>query len=462
MKQYDAIVIGSGQAGTPLAGQLAKAGYKTALIEKKHIGGTCINDGCIPSKTLIASARRAHHIAFPEALGIRLNDTFTVDFPAIMQRKRDIVQRFRNGSLRSLQETSGLDLVFGSAAFSGARQLTVTDSDGNREQYSADLIFINTGARAAIPAIQGLDKVPWLDSTSLLELDKLPEHLLILGAGYISLEMAQAFRRFGAKVTILESAPHILGHEDEDIQKEISSFLEEEHITILTGATVESCSRNSMNDIVLHIDKEGTKALITGSHLLLATGRIPNTEELQPALAGIDTDDKGYIKVDDRLETNVAGIYALGDVKGGPAFTHISYNDYRTVFRNLTGQEDLSVEGRLVPYCMFTDPELGRVGLTETEARAQGYDIAVATLPMDKAARGIIEHRTRGLMKAVIDKKTKKILGAALLCMQGGEIMSVLQMAMQAGFTYEQVREHMFAHPTLSESLNNLFFSLEK
>lgn len=461
MNHFDAIIVGSGQAGTPLAIRLAKAGYHTALIEEKHIGGTCINDGCMPSKALIASARRAWQTANGASLGIHLNSGYQVDFGEVMERKRAIVQDFRDGSLRALEAAEGLQLLYGTASFSGDKQLTITDAGGEQQDYKADHIFINTGAKPVIPPVPGLETVPWLDSTALLELDTLPGHLLIIGAGYISLEMAQAFRRFGSKVTIVEAAEQMLMQEDEDVRAAVTAFLEEEHITVLTGSRVEACSQNSKEDVVLHILKNDTKALITGSHLLVATGRMPDSERLQPGIAGIETDEKGYILVNDRLETNVPGIYALGDVKGGPAFTHISYNDYRVVYRNLVENAGVSIKDRLVPYCMFTDPELGRVGLSETEARKQGYTIEVAQLPMGKAARSILEDRKKGFLKAVVDTKTRKILGAALLCTEGGEIMSVLQMAMQAGFTYDQVREHMFAHPTLSESLNNLFFSLE-
>jgi pyruvate/2-oxoglutarate dehydrogenase complex dihydrolipoamide dehydrogenase (E3) component len=295
-----------------------------------------------------------------------------------------------------------------------------------------------------------------------MELETLPHHLIIVGAGYVSLELGQAFRRFGSKVTVIEQQDNILGREDEDIRLEVTGFLEEEKITILTGTHIEELSSNSMNDVVVHVVKDGTKAVITGSHILIASGRTPNTDELKPEAAGILMDARGYIKVNEKLETNVPRIYAIGDVNGGPAFTHISYNDYRIVYCNLVDQADLSTKNRLTPYCMFTDPELGRVGITEAEARKKGLNIEVAKLKMSDASRGVIEHQTKGLLKAVVDKDSKKILGAALLCKDGGEIMSVLQMAMAAGFTYEQVKEHVFAHPTLSESLNNLFFSLDK
>jgi pyruvate/2-oxoglutarate dehydrogenase complex dihydrolipoamide dehydrogenase (E3) component len=462
MNHYDAIVIGSGQGGTPLSIQLAKAGYKTALIEKRFIGGTCINDGCIPSKTLIASAKAAYAISKVHELGIYGADNYTVNFKEIIDRKRGIVEQFRKGSEASLEKTENLDVIYGTATFTGEKQISVTGNTGNNIDYSADYFFINTGARPSIPDIPGLKNIDYLTSTSIMELEQLPHHLIIVGAGYVSLEFAQAFRRFGSKITIVEQHDHILGKEDEDVRQAISSFLGEEKITILTGAAIEEVSTNSMNDVVLRIIKDGTHAVITGSHILIASGRVPNTDILKPEAAGIALDEHGYIKVDDKLQTNKDRIYAIGDVKGGMAFTHVSYNDYRIVYSNLVEKANLSTKGRLIPYCMFTDPELGRIGITETEARKKNMNIAVAKLEMKNATRGIIENKTKGFLKAVIDKDSKKILGASLLCKDGGEIMSVLQMAMQAGFTYEQVKEHIFAHPTLSESLNNLFFSLDK
>lgn len=461
MKHFDALVIGSGQAGTPLAIQMANAGYTTALIEKRAIGGTCINDGCIPSKSLIASAKTAYTVAHAPELGIYNTDAFRVHFNEIIERKRGIVSRFRNGSERSLEKTSNLELIMGIAAFSGDKEVTVTGIDGRQQVLTADYIFINTGARPFIPPVPGLEESGYLTSTSVMELDELPQHLIILGAGYVSLEMGQAFRRFGSQVTLIESKSHILDKEDEDIRQAVADFLEEEGITLLTDARVEEVSRNSKQDIVLRIEKNGIPAIVTGSHLLVAAGRQPNSDILQPEKAGIIPDAHGYIKVNDRLETSADRIFALGDANGGPAFTHISYNDYRIVYRNLVEGASLSTKDRIVPYCMFTDPELGRVGLTEKEARAKGLRIKVARLEMEKATRGIIDHKPKGLLKAIVDEDSGKILGAALLCNNGGEIMSVLQMAMVAGFSYEQVKEHMFAHPTLSESLNNLFFSLE-
>jgi pyruvate/2-oxoglutarate dehydrogenase complex dihydrolipoamide dehydrogenase (E3) component len=411
---------------------------------------------------LIASAKAAYAVSKAHELGIYDTENFTVNFKEIIDRKRGIVEQFRKGSEAALEKTENLDIIYGTATFTGKRQISVTTKDSDNALYSADYFFINTGARPFIPDIPGLKNIDYLTATSIMELEQLPHHLIIVGAGYTSLEFAQAFRRFGSKVTIIEQHDHILDKEDEDVRQAVSSFLEEEKITILTGAAIEDVGSNSMNDVVIRIVKDGTHAVITGSHILMASGRIPNTDILKPEVAGIAIVEHGYIKVNEKLQTNIENIYAIGDVKGGMAFTHVSYNDYRIIYRNLVEKANLSTQDRLIPYCMFTDPELGRIGITETEARKKNMNIAVAKLEMKNATRGIIENRTKGFLKAVIDKDSKKILGASLLCKDGGEIMSVLQMAMQAGFTYEQVKEHIFAHPTLSESLNNLFFSLDK
>jgi len=461
MNHFDTIIIGSGQGGTPLAIRLARAGYKTALIEQRAIGGTCINDGCIPSKSIIASAKMAYAAAHAGALGIRNTDCYEVDFARVMQREKEIAERFRKSSEHTLNATPNLEVIMGTASFSGIKEISIAAADGGLRTCTGNYFFINTGTRPLIPDIEGLRAVPYLTTTTLLELEALPAHLIILGGGYTSLELGQAFRRFGSKVTIIEKHETILEREDEDIRSAIASLLEEEQITLLTGASTKKVQQNSYRDIVAGIVKNGTHAVVTGSHLLVAAGRQPNTEVLQPGRSGIALDPQGYIKVNDRLETNISGIYALGDVKGGPAFTHIAYNDYRIVYRNLAEKANLSVKERLVPYTMFTDPELGRIGITEREALEQGYNITVARLEMSKVTRGIIEEQRRGLLKAVVDKRSGKILGASFWCMQGGELMSVLQMAMQAGFTWDQVKELVFAHPTLSESLNNLFFTIE-
>jgi pyruvate/2-oxoglutarate dehydrogenase complex dihydrolipoamide dehydrogenase (E3) component len=323
------------------------------------------------------------------------------------------------------------------------------------------LFFINTGCKTIVPDIEGLDDIDYLTSTSILELDKVPEHLLVIGGNYIGLEFGQMFRRFGSKVTILEKSGRIVPREDEDISAELTKILEAEDITIRTNAVTTRFKKKEGGKITATITRGGKEEKIKCSHVLVAVGRAPQTEALNLSKAGVETDERGNIKVNPQLETNVKGIYALGDVKGGPAFTHISYNDYTIVYRNLIEGTNYNTKDRPVPYCMFTDPQLGRVGLSETDAKKQGLNIKVAKLPMSRVARAIETGDTRGFMKAIVDADTKKILGVAVLGQEGGEIMSVLQMAMEGGITHDRIRYCVFAHPLYSESLNNLFMTIE-
>ncbi len=460
MKKYDAIVIGSGQAGTPLAKKLALAGMKTALIEKRFVGGTCVNDGCTPTKTMVASAKMAYLAGHSDALGVHIKN-YKVDMPLIKKRKDVVVTMFREGSQSGLENTKGLDLIFGEAIFTGEKTVNVKLNDGSTQQLKAKKIFINAGTSTTIPDIDGLKDVPYLTSTSILELTEVPEHLLIIGASYIGMEFGQMFRRFGSKITLLENAKRALPREDEDVAEEIVNILQAEGITLYTEAKVNKLTKTSDGHIEAHLTIGDKQHVFTYTHVLVAAGRKPQTEALNLKAAGIETDERGYIKVNNKLETNVKGIYALGDVKGGPAFTHISYNDYTIVYRNLVEKAKLTIKNRLVPYCMFTDPPLGRVGISETEAKNQGLNVKIAKLPMAYVARAIETGDTRGFMKAVVDVKTKKILGVAVLGQEGGEIMSVLQMAMVGGITYDEIRYMVFAHPTYAESLNNLFMALE-
>lgn len=460
MQHYDAIVIGSGQAGTPLSKKLAESGLKTALIEKRWVGGTCVNDGCSPTKAMIASAKAAWSVYHNKKLGI-ITDHFYVDFSAITKRKDDIVHRMRSNSEKGIKQTENLDLHYGIATFSGKKEITVTLNDGGSLVLTADKFFINTGEKPSIPKIEGIENIDYLTSTSIMELESIPEHLLVLGSGYIGLEFGQMFKRFGSKVTILEPSERILKKEDEDIAEEVVKILTEENIEVLTKTKAIAVAKNG-DQIDVTIEKDGKKTQHSCSHILVATGRKPQTKELSLEKTGVETDEKGYIKVNDKLETTATDIYALGDVKGGPAFTHISYDDYRIITENVINQGNASIKDRLVPYCMFIDPQLGRVGMTEQEARKQGLDILVATMKNDSVARSIETGDERGMMKAVVDAKTKQILGASVLAEQGGEIATILQMAMMGNVTYDRIRDGVFAHPTYAESLNNLFMSLEQ
>ncbi len=459
MKHFDAIIIGSGQAGTPLAKKLAEAGMQTALVEKRWIGGTCVNDGCTPTKAMIASARMAYTARKSSTLGIHVSNV-SVDLPAIVERKNSIVSKFRNGSLEGLQKVKNLEVIFGNAQFTGVKKLSVLKDDGSEEALTADLIFINTGTSPAIPPIPGLQDIPYFTSTSILDLTVVPEHLLILGGGYVGLEFGQMFNRFGSKVTLLETNDNLLKREDRDIANCLCSILQDEGMTLHCKAFVKQIEQSGQ-EIKAQLTVNGNPLNVTCSHVLLAAGRSPQTDFLQLNLTGVEVNEKRFIKVNSQLETSQPGIYALGDVKGGPAFTHISYNDYLVVYKNIVEKAGVSIKDRMVPYCMFTDPQLGRIGLTEEEVKKQGINYKVATLNMKNVARGIETGETLGMMKAIVDADTKQILGAAIIGEQGGEVMSVIQMAMMGNITYQQLRDNIFAHPLYAESLNNLFLNLK-
>lgn len=460
MKTYDAIIIGSGQAGTPLAKKLAKAGFKTALIERQFIGGTCINYGCTPTKTMIASARSAWLSKNSRPLGVN-TEAVSVDFKKVIDRKNKIVKSFREGSETTLEKVKGLDIYKGEASFTAKKIIQISSSEKKTLFLTADIIFINAGAEPTIPSIPGIETLNYLDSTSILDLKEIPEHLIILGGSYVALEFGQMFRRFGSKVTVIEQSDHFLEREDEDVAEELKNILQEEGINILTSAQASSVKQNDDQSISIILNEKGKQKTLSGSHLLLAVGRTPVSKTLNLEAAGILTDEKGYLKVNDKLQTNIKGVFALGDIKGGPAFTHTSYNDHLIVLNNLTEKKQKSIKNRMVPYCMFTDPQLGRIGITEKEAIQKGLKFRVAMIKMDRVARAIETGDTRGLMKAIVDKKTKLILGAAIIGTEGGEIMTVLQMAMMGNVTYPEIRNGIFAHPTYSESLNNLFMSLD-
>jgi pyruvate/2-oxoglutarate dehydrogenase complex dihydrolipoamide dehydrogenase (E3) component len=461
MNQYDVIIIGSGQAGSPLARKMAKAGKETAIIEKRLVGGTCVNDGCTPTKTMVASARAAYLAGRCNNLGIHI-DGYSVDLPQIKKRKEAIVAHSRDGNQKSLEEDENIDLIFGEASFTGPKSVSIKLNDGSTEEIEADQIFINVGTQIIIPDIEGLKDIDYLTSTSILELETIPQHILVLGGNYIGLEFSQMFRRFGSQITLLERGPRIMSREDDDIAHELTGILAEEGIAIHSNAQATKFEKDNNGNILVTVDLNGRTEQLECSHVLIAIGREPQSKALNLAAAGVETDDKGYIKVDGKLQTNVPGIYALGDVKGGPQFTHIAYNDFTIVWRNLLQGQDLTTEGRPTPYTMFTDPQLGRVGITEAEAKKQGINYKVAMLKMDSVARAVEVGETRGMMKAIVNADNKEILGVAIMAEEGGEIMSVMQMAMMGGITYDRIRYCVFAHPTYSESLNNLFMTLDE
>jgi pyruvate/2-oxoglutarate dehydrogenase complex dihydrolipoamide dehydrogenase (E3) component len=457
---YDAIIIGSGQAGTPLSTALAEAGVRTALIERNHVGGTCVNEGCTPTKTMVASGRVAYLARRAADYGVHTGP-ISIDLKKVRERKRNIVDNFRNASQGRIEKTANLELIFGEASFSGPKTVNVRLQDGSERSVSGQRIFINAGTRAGRPKLDGLDAVPFLDNISIMELAAVPDRLLILGGGYIGLEFGQLFGRFGSRVTIIQSANQLLTKEDPDVADEVKKILHQDGIEIVLNAKATRVDQSS-GEVLLQIQSGGNSKTLAGSHLLVATGRVPNSDTLNLRAVGVRTDEHGFIEVNDRLETTAEGIYALGDIKGGPAFTHISYDDFRIIRANLIEKKSASTKGRQVPYCLFTDPQLGRVGLTESEARAQGRKIHVAKLPMTSVARALEVDETRGFMKAIVDADSNQILGAAVLGIEGGEIMSVLETAMMGKLPYTALRDATYAHPTLSESLNNLFMAMDR
>ncbi len=460
VQTYDAIIIGAGQAGGPFSTTLAQAGWKVALIEKEHVGGSCVNEGCTPTKTMVASARVAHLARRAADYGVDTGPV-TVDLTKVRQRKRDIVDMFRNGSRRHIEQTDGVDLLFGEGYFTGPKTVEVALNEGGTRQLVADKIFINAGTRPATPPIPGLDSVPALTSTSIMELDAAPEHLLVIGGGYIGLEFGQMFRRFGSRVTIVQRGKQVLVREDADVAEEVVKILRQDGIEVLLEANTTQAAQAENNQIQLTVATPQGDRVLTGSHLLVAAGRTPNSDRLNLQAAGVDVNQHGFIPVNERLETNAPGVYALGDVNGGPAFTHVSYDDFRILRTNLLQNGNATTKNRLVPYVVFIDPQLGRVGLTEQEAIAQGHAFCVAKLPMTHVARALEVDETRGFMKALTDAHTDQILGAAVLGIEGGEVMSALQMAMMGQVPFTAIRNGVFAHPTLAESLNNLFMALD-
>jgi pyruvate/2-oxoglutarate dehydrogenase complex dihydrolipoamide dehydrogenase (E3) component len=457
-ESFDAIIIGSGQGGNPLAEALIEAGKKTAMIERQDVGGTCINRGCSPTKTMVASARVAYLARRGSDYGVDLGSV-AVDMGRVRERKRGIVSSFRQSREKRLEKVHA-DLIRGEASFTGPRQLRVALRDGGERQLTAPQIFIDTGTRSAVPSIPGLDAVPYLDNDSIMELDRVPEHLVILGGGYIGVEFSQMFRRFGSQVTVIQRGPQLLGEEDEEVVAEVAKILRQDGVEILLNARTEKITPTE-GGIRLELTVEGKAQTIDGSDLLIATGRVPNTGALKPAAGGIETDERGFIRANERLETTAPGVYVIGDVKGGPQFTHISYDDYRILKTNLLEGGQRTTRDRMVPYTVFMDPQLGRVGMTEKEAQRSGRKTRVARMPMTSVARALEVDETRGLMKAIVDAETEEILGATVLGIEGGEVMSVFQMAMMGHLKYRVLHDAIFAHPTLAESLNNLFLHFD-
>ncbi len=455
MTKFDAIVIGAGQAGNPLSQKLADQGWSVALIEQAQLGGTCVNTGCTPTKTMIASAQVAHYARQAAKWGVQAADV-RVDLPRIVARKDQIVGQWRSSDEKKVQDRKNLRWYRGHARFVAPHRVRVTHEEIAVDELESDHIFIDAGGRPNIPQVERLgqdsgDKVNYLTNATILDLTELPEHLVVLGGGYIGLEFGQMFRRFGSQVTIVDRNEQILPREDADVADELRKALQSEGIRFVLRAQTDRVT-TERDRITLSVRVgPGAPGSLEGSHLLVAAGRRPNSDDLGLDAAGVETDGQGFIRVNSRLETNVPGIWALGDINGGPAFTHISYNDFQIIYANLIEGRSLSTDNRQVPYCVFTDPQLGRVGLTEKEARATGRQLKIGSIPMSWVARAIERDETAGLMKIVVDADTDRILGAAILGIEGGELVQILGAVMLAGAPYTLLKGAVYIHPTLAE-----------
>jgi pyruvate/2-oxoglutarate dehydrogenase complex dihydrolipoamide dehydrogenase (E3) component len=452
----DVIVIGSGQAGPSVAARCAGAGLQTALIEREHFGGTCVNDGCIPTKTLVASARAAHVARRAAEFGVEVGGAVRVDMAAVKARKDRIVGQSVESLRRWLTGTANLRVVWGHARFVGPHEIEV---DG--VVYSAPKIFINVGGRAVLPDWPGLSDVPVLTNTTMMAIDTLPEHLLVVGGSYIGLEFAQMYRRFGSRVTVIEYGDRLITREDPEVSREVQTILEREGVEFHLAVKTARVSRTAGGaPIRVTLNPGASARAVEGSHLLAAVGRRPNTDDLGLDRAGIATDGRGFIQVDEQLRTNVDGVWALGDVNGRGAFTHTAYNDHEIVVANLIEGGQRRLGDRIPAYALFTDPPLGRVGMTETEARAAGRRVLVGLMPMSRVGRARERSETQGFMKVVVDADTERILGAALLCIEGDEIVHSLLDVMAAGASYQVIRRCTHIHPTVSELIPTLLGSM--
>jgi pyruvate/2-oxoglutarate dehydrogenase complex dihydrolipoamide dehydrogenase (E3) component len=454
-ERFDAVVIGAGQAGPPLAVRLAQSGRKTALIERKVVGGTCVNNGCIPTKTLIASARAAHVARRGGDYGVTIDAPIRVDMAQVKRRKDAVVGASTDSLTRWLGATAGLVFITGQACFESPQAVRV----GER-LLEADQFFINVGGRAWVPDMPGLSEVPYFTNATIMHVDFLPEHLVIVGGSYVGLEFAQMYRRFGSRVTVIEMGPRLIGREDEDVAAAIQAILEGEGIAFRLNAQCLSVTREGAG-ITVQMSCDEEPRQIAGSHVLLAVGRVPNTGDLGLDRAGVATDARGYITVDDQLRTNVPGIWALGDVNGRGAFTHTAFNDYEIVAANLLEGQSRRVTDRITTYALFTDPPLGRAGMTLREVRASGRPALVATMPMARVGRARERGETQGFMRVVVDAQTKLILGATLLGIEGDEAVQSLLDAMYAGAPYTVIKQAMHIHPTVTELIPTLLGNLQ-
>jgi pyruvate/2-oxoglutarate dehydrogenase complex dihydrolipoamide dehydrogenase (E3) component len=455
MPNYDAIIIGTGQSGPALARRLVAAGRKVAIIERKLFGGTCVNTGCTPTKTLIASAYAAHVARRAGDYGVRIDGSVNVDMKAVKARKDAVVVVFRNGLERSLKTLKGCTVYEGHGRFVAEKQVAV-----NGSELAADQIFINVGARAAIPPIPGLDQVPYLTNSSMMDIEFLPSHLVILGGSYVGLEFAQAYRRFGSEVTVIEYGPRLIAREDQDVSQAVAGFLKDEGIDVRVDSRVIGVEKQG-NAITAKIESSGGISQVAGSHMLVATGRRPNTDDLGLDKAGIATDAHGYIKVDDQVRTNISGIWAMGDCNGRGAFTHTSWNDFEIVAANLLDNDQRRVSDRITAYALYTDPPLGRAGMTEAEVRKTGKPALISTMAMTDVMRAYERGETKGFMKILVDRDSKQILGASFLGLEGDEVIHSVLDIMYAKAPYTVIQRAMHIHPTVSEFIPTMMDNLK-
>ena len=455
MSNYDAIIIGTGQSGPALARRLVTAGWKVAIIERNLFGGTCVNTGCTPTKTLIASAYAAHLARRANDYGVRIEGSINVDMKAVKARKDAVVAPSRNGVERSLKTLEGCTVYEGHGRFVAEKKVTV-----NGSELAADRIFLNVGARAAIPPIPGLDSVPYLTNSSMMDIDFLPPHLIILGGSYVGLESAQMYRRFGSEVTVIELAPRLIPREDEDVSHAVADFLNDEGVDVRVDSKAVSLEKQG-NSIAVKVESAGKSSQVVGTHVLVAIGRRPNTDDLGVDKAGIATDARGYIQVDDQLRTNVAGIWAMGDCNGRGAFTHTSWNDFEIVAANLLDNDQRRVSDRITAYALYTDPPLGRAGMTEAEVRKTGKPALISTLAMEDVSRAFEKGETKGFMKILVDRDSKQILGASFLGLEGDEVIHCVLDVMYAKAPYTVMQRAMHIHPTVSEFIPTMMDDLK-
>ena len=456
-ERFESLVLGSGQGGKLLAWHMARSGRRTAVVERRWIGGSCPNINCLPSKNEIWSAKVAHLVRHAAQFGT-MTGPVAIDMATVRQRKRDMVDGQIAAHLHNY-ETSGTELIMGTGRFVAPKTLEVRLNDGGTRVLAGDQVFLNVGTHAAIPSVPGLEAARPLTNIEALDIDYLPPHLIVLGGGYVGLELAQAYRRFGSRVTVIQNGPQLMAGEDHDVADEVQRVLSDEGIQVLVAAETLRVHGRSGEEVSLVVRTTSGERNIEGSDILVATGRIPNTAGLGLEEAGVELDGRGYIRVNERLETSASEVWAIGESAGSPQFTHVSVDDFRVIRDNLAGGKR-STRDRLVPYCMFTDPPLARVGLSEREAQRQGVKVRVARLPMSAVLRTETTDERQGFMKALVGGTDERILGFTMIGADAGEVIAAVQTAMLASLPYSTLRDAVLAHPTMAEGLGSLFSNL--